>query len=103
MVLSLLQNRNIIWTDLEAASAEQDAGWGIIARTGDTGSPIAPTWSHDGQTIVYTSVTASTDTGLRILGGKGALSTVPYADRKRGVAVPPVHRRRRIQGASASV
>ncbi|HXI55509.1 MAG TPA: hypothetical protein VNO55_05590, partial [Polyangia bacterium] len=87
IALSLLQNQNIVWTDLEAATATQDAGWGIIARTGDTGLPVGPTWSHDGQTIAYTSVTGgSTDTGVRVLSGLGSLFTVPYGDRKGGPA-----------------
>ena len=88
VALSLLQNKDIIWTDLEAASMDQGAAWGTIARTGDSGLPLSPSWSHDGTSIVYTSVSgaATTDTGLRILTGIGALYTVPYGDRKGGAA-----------------
>ncbi|HVR60837.1 MAG TPA: hypothetical protein VMU50_03010 [Polyangia bacterium] len=88
VALSMLQNMNIIWTDLEAASMDQDVGWGIIARNGDTGTPVCPAWSHDGQSIVYTSATGITDTGVRIQTGVGTLYTVPYNDRKGGDAKP---------------
>lgn len=90
IALSMFENANIIWTDLEATSAEQNAGWGIIARTGDTGLPTGATWSHDGKTIVYTSVTGGTvDTGIRILsGGRGSLYAVPYGDKMGGAAAP---------------
>ena len=90
IAISMFQNRNIIWTDLEATAAAENTGWGIIKRTGDMGAPTGATWSHDGATIVYTSVAGgSTDTGIRILsGGKGSLYSVPYADRMGGAAAP---------------
>jgi len=64
----------------------ENTGWGTIARTGDTGSPVTPAWSHDGKTIIYTSVSGSTDTGVRVLSGLGKLYSVPYGDRKGGAA-----------------
>ena len=88
VALSMLQNMNIIWTDLEAAAMDQGVGWGIIARNGDTGTPACPTWSHDGQSIVYTSATGIVDTGVRFQTGVGTLFTVPYNDRKGGDATP---------------
>jgi hypothetical protein len=85
--LSMYQDRDIIWTDLEATSMAQDTAWGVIARTGDTGTPVSPTWSHDGMTVAYTSVkNGTTDTGLRVLSGLGSLYTVPYGARKGGAA-----------------
>ena len=86
-VLSMFEDADIIWTDLEATSMDEGAAWGRIARTGDTGLPVAPSWSHDGKTIVYTSVAdGTTDTGLRVLSGLGSLFTVPYGDRQGGPA-----------------
>jgi hypothetical protein len=68
-------NRNIVtaseltWFDLTAAGtvpadgsgvdaavkAAQSTAWGYIARTGDTRAAVMPDWSHDGETIAYTS------------------------------------------------
>ena len=88
IVLSLLENRDIIWTDLEATSTAQGTAWGTITRTGDTGLPIAQSWSHDGMTVVYTSVTGGvTDTGVRVQSGLGSLFTVPYGGRMGGPAM----------------
>jgi hypothetical protein len=87
IAVSMLNNADIIWTDLESASAEPNVGWGTITRTGDSGLPIGPSWSHDGQSIVYTSVArGTTDTGIRALSGVGSLRIVPYADRRGGTA-----------------
>jgi WD40-like Beta Propeller Repeat len=77
---------DITWTDLEATATDQGTGWGIIARTGDPNGASAPTFSHDGTNIVYSSgpgVGAGTITATA-----GALYTVPYNNRAGGTATP---------------
>jgi hypothetical protein len=72
----------IAWTDLEATSTAQNTGWGIIARNGDTRGVEMPVWSHDGTTIVYSSVPSSGGTDA----WSGSLWSVPYANRAGGTA-----------------
>ncbi len=79
-------NGELIWVDLEAQSAAQGSAWGIIARNGDNLGVGSPTWSHDGNTIVYVSTDVQT-TG-RLDNGIGDLYAVPYNDRAGGTATP---------------
>jgi hypothetical protein len=62
--------------------------WGIIARTGDTGSAGAPSWTHnlDGKTdiIAYTSTTSGTKDG-RLNDGPADIYTVPYTSNGVGL------------------
>jgi len=76
----------IIWTDLEASSAQQNAGWGIVARSGDTRSAASATFSNDGNTIAYVSALGVDQSGTAH--GEGDLWTVPYAGGAGGVATP---------------
>ena len=68
-----------------------NAGWGIIARNGDTNSAGAPSWSHnlDGKTdyIAYTSTDKGTKDG-RLDQGTGDVYVVPYNDKQGGTATP---------------
>jgi hypothetical protein len=73
----------IVWTDLEATSTAQGMGWGVVARTGDTNSASAASFSHDGSKIIYTSA-PSVSAG--VVSTDGALFTVPYANRAGGAA-----------------
>jgi hypothetical protein len=83
----------LVWTDLESTSTAEGAGWGRIARTGDLQQATTPTWSHDGNTIVYTS---STDVDNGTTGTANTdLFAVPYNNRAGGTATP-------IAGASAA-
>lgn len=73
----------LMWFDLETSSTSSGTGFGEIPRTGDTNSAAAPSWSHDGKSIVY----ASTDTGAedgRMGQGASDLAIVPYGDRQGG-------------------
>lgn len=72
----------IAWTDLHA----QTGGTGIIARNGDPLGAANPTWSHDGNNIVYMSSFAIANARPDV--GNGDLWTVPYNDRKGGTAMP---------------
>ena len=100
---------HLIWIDLKAADtppadpndnaiqkaliAAQGTGWGIIARDGDPNGAVLPDWSHDGQTIVYTSTDSTSDGHV----GKGPQSepptvvdlyTVPFGGGQGGPATP---------------
>ena len=74
---------------------------GIIARTGDARGGTTPNWSHDGATIAYTSTDAALDGRLDNQPvpnpnpnnethnqGHADIWTVPYNDRKGGMATP---------------
>ncbi len=74
-----------------AMAANRGTSWGIIARDGDTSGVAAPTWSHSGDTIVYTSTNAS-QSG-RLNQGRADLWSVPYAGGAGGGAAP-------VRGAS---
>lgn len=77
---------DLIWVDLEASVPTQGTAWDVIARTGDAFGAGAPTWSHDGNTIVYVS-TDSEVTG-RLDAGHADLYAVPYNNRAGGAATP---------------
>jgi len=71
----------------KAILAAKGTGWGIIARTGDANGAIAPSWSHDGKTIAYTSTDSTLD------GRVGTpkvcdIYTVPYNSGAGGPATP---------------
>lgn len=82
-MLPIAGKTEIVWTNLEAPSTNQGEGWGIVARTGDANAASAATFSHDGQTIVYTS---SPTSGAGTITGSGALFSVPYTNRAGGAA-----------------
>ncbi|NVB85066.1 MAG: hypothetical protein HOV81_42255 [Kofleriaceae bacterium] len=76
---------SIIWTNLEATSTAQGTGWGVVARTGDTGQAGAGAWSHDGLTIAYTSAPLITS-GMNVDNGHADIYTVPYNGGAGGTA-----------------
>ncbi len=76
----------LVWVDLEATTSAQGTSWGVIARNGDTHDVGAPTFSHDGNTIVYVSTSAEL-TG-RLDNGSASLFAVPYNSRQGGTATP---------------
>ena len=78
--------RDIIWTDLEAASDAQGQGWGVIRRGGDGGEPAMPDMSSDGTWIVYAS--GSDVWSGATIGFGGNLHIVPYNNRQGGMALP---------------
>ena len=71
----------IVWTDLEAASTAEGAGWGVIARTGDANPAAYASFAHTSDTLLYVS-SPSVTTGVTVTGGD--LATVPYAARAGG-------------------
>jgi hypothetical protein len=79
------------WINLEATGAQVT---GVVARGGpaDVGA-TTPSWSHDGSTIVYTSLPANGIYDGRVANGPTDLYTVPYNGGAGGTATP-------LQGAS---
>ncbi len=84
---------DLTWVDLEGTGTTVS---GVLPRSlaageGDKQSATAPTWSHSGSTIVYTSV--ATASGGSIVNGRPAngpmdLYSVPYNDKAGGNAIP---------------
>ncbi|HSQ62607.1 MAG TPA: hypothetical protein VLM85_05315 [Polyangiaceae bacterium] len=81
VTISTLGNTDLSWVDLSATSGTAS---GIIARNGDGRHGGAPTWSHDGNTIVYVSTDAIIDG--RLANGPADLWSVPYNNRAGGTA-----------------
>lgn len=73
---------NLLALDVEAQSSPLTT----LARTGDSRKASAPTWSHDGSTIVYLSSSNVVDG--RPAAGDGDLYSIPYANRQGGQATP---------------
>lgn len=84
--LGAWENSKLIWIDLEAQTPGEGSAFGFISRSGDPRGVGAPTWSHDGKTIVYVSTNAQT-TG-RLDNGEADLYAVPYNNRAGGDAAP---------------
>ena len=78
---------SLIWMELGAGAS------GVITRQGDPNGACAPSFSHDGTKIVYTSTNANQDGRLGV--GTADLYTVPYAGGAGGSATP-------ISGAAQS-
>jgi hypothetical protein len=77
---------NLMWMELDSGDS------GLLARTGDPAGAAAPSFSHDGSKIVYTSTDANQDGRLGV--GTADLYTVPFGDRAGGAAT-------KIPGASS--
>src|SRR5882724_7815956 len=61
--------------------------FGEVARQGDSRGAAAPTWSHDGATIVYCSTQGGNQDGA-LATGPTDLYSVPFADGAGGPATP---------------
>jgi hypothetical protein len=70
----------LIWMELDSGAT------GTLARQGDPAGAAAPSFSHDGTQIVYTSTNANQDGRLGV--GTADLYTVPYAGGAGGPATP---------------
>ena len=73
-------NAALIWMELDSGAT------GTLARQGDPAGAAAPSFSHDGTQIVYTSTNANQDGRLGV--GTADLYTVPFGDRAGGAATP---------------
>ena len=74
------------WVNLENPTAGSMTASGSFMRTGDSNLSGAPTWSHDGNTIVYVSTNAIVDG--RLDDGAADLYSIPYANKMGGTATP---------------
>ncbi len=90
-VVSQLAWVNLEWTGSgdagmrpSAASltaAQSNGGWGILPRGGDSNSAGAPSWSHNGNFIAYTSATQGTKDGRLdqpAAGTNADIKVIPY-------------------------
>jgi hypothetical protein len=77
---------NLAVTDVMNGCPVEGKHFGIIARTGDDRGAAMPTWSHDGQTIVYASAPVGHDGRLEM--GPSDLYQVPFNDGAGGPATP---------------
>jgi Tol biopolymer transport system component len=94
-------NIDLAWVDVEAATGATASG--TLARNGDTNLAGAPTWSHDGKTVVYVSTNRICTGRLgnctpqyqspQDPGSRADLYAVPYAGGAGGTATP-------VQGAA---
>ena len=76
----------IMWTDLETDSSDQNTGWGIVARTGDDGRQAAyASFAHTTDTLIYVS---ATDVQSGVVTYDGDIKTVPYGARAGGTVTP---------------
>jgi len=80
------KDAKLAWVDLQGPGSGEGEAYGFLKREGDTRGVGAPSWSHDGKTVVYVSTNAET-TG-RLDNGDADLYAVPYNDRKGGAATP---------------
>lgn len=79
------QMAELVWIDLEATNMAN--AFGVIARTGDPQTEGgAPSWSHNGNTIAYVSLSNTQDG--RLNNGPADIYTVPYNNRMGGNATP---------------
>jgi hypothetical protein len=79
----------LLWVQLD------NGDMGTVARMGDTNGATEPTFSHDGNTVVYVSAPSTSIKDGRLDVGPADLYSVPYMNRAGGPAAP-------IPGASSS-
>jgi hypothetical protein len=83
----------LTWYNLDAAAPAMPGmvmpgvQFGEVARQGDSRGAAAPTWSHDGATIVYCSTQGGNQDGA-LAKGATDLYSVPFADGAGGPAKP---------------
>jgi hypothetical protein len=82
------QPGKLTWYNLDAAGPlTVDQQVGEVARLGDPRGAACPTWSHDGQRIVYSSTQGGNLDGA-LSAGTTDLYGVPFNDAKGGMAMP---------------
>jgi hypothetical protein len=89
---------NLVWIDTQSTAITMNNGqpwptqgtaYGYMQHTGDLGGVAFPTWSNDGNTIVYASSAGGTgDQDGRLNQGTTDLYQVPYNDKAGGQATP---------------
>jgi hypothetical protein len=89
---------HLIWMDTTSTAftmingvpvPEQGTAWGPLTHSGDLGGAAFPTWSNDGNTIVYSSTAGATgDQDGRLNQGTTDLYSIPYANKAGGAATP---------------
>ncbi|WP_438030053.1 TolB family protein [Sorangium sp. So ce233] len=80
------EDAQLAWFDLQATASGEGVSFGFLQRDGDPRGALMPTFSQDGERIVYTSTDSSTDG--RPNEGDTDLYVVPFGDRQGGAAAP---------------
>jgi hypothetical protein len=80
------QSTRLAWFDLQGQGSGEGQAYGFLKRDGDSRGAGAPTWSHDGKTVVYVSTDAEVTGRLSV--GDADLYAVPYNARQGGAAAP---------------
>jgi hypothetical protein len=78
---------NSVGADQQPIAQMSANNYGIIARNGDSNGVAFPTWSHDGNTIIYSSTNGGCMDG-RLEKGATDLYSVPYNGGNGGDAKP---------------
>lgn len=84
VALTMYQNQ-IIWTDLEAASAAQGDGWGVLARGSESTNAASASFAQTRDEVVYVSTPDPVSIGVTV--SNGDIHVVPYNDRAGGAPV----------------
>jgi hypothetical protein len=75
-------NSGIMWTDLEATSTAQGAGWDMLPR-GDANGAAYASFAHTADTVLYVSA-PTVSSGVTVT--QGDIATVPFNNRLGGTA-----------------
>jgi hypothetical protein len=81
IALTMYQSQ-IMWTDLEATSTAQGAGWGFLTRSGDSANAAYASFAHTTDTVLYVSTPDSVSLGVTVTSGD--IKTVPFNNRAGG-------------------
>lgn len=84
IALTMYQSQ-IMWTDLEAASTAQNAGWGFLSRNGDSANAASASFAHTSDTVLYVSSTSTVTQG--VISTSGAIKTVPFNNGAGGASI----------------
>jgi hypothetical protein len=84
VALTMYQSQ-IMWTDLEASSAAQGAGWGFLARSGEAKNVASASFAHTSDTVLYVATSDAVSTGVIVTSGD--IETVPFSNRAGGAPI----------------
>jgi hypothetical protein len=81
IALTMYQSQ-IMWTDLEATSTAQGAGYGFLARNGEAKNAASASFAHTSDTVLYVATSDAVSSGVTVTSGD--IETVPFNNRAGG-------------------
>lgn len=87
IALTMYQS-NIMWTDLEATSTALGAGWGFLARGGESANAASASFAHTSDTVLYVASPSAVNLGVTVTDGD--IKTVPFNNRAGGTPITVV-------------